>query len=127
MANRADGVAVVRRTRWSEAMAADVVRDAERSGRNLRDFCRARGLSYERVRRWRIRLTSQPVPSKRARGFLSVQVVSDAAPAAPIRAESASGSMLEFEIGPCVIRTRGDVSEAMLVRALRAAQEAGRC
>jgi len=35
--------------------------------------------------------------------------------------------MLEFEIGPCVIRTRGDVSEAMLVRALRAAQEAGRC
>ena len=79
MANRADGVVVVRRTRWSEAMAADVVRDAERSGRNLRDFCRARGSSYERDRRWRIRLASQPVPSKRARGFLSVQAVADAA------------------------------------------------
>jgi hypothetical protein len=109
-------------------MAADIVRDAERSGQNLREFCRARGVSYERVRRWRLRLASHAAaPAKRGRGFLSVQVVSDAAGAAPRRAAVASGGVLEFEVGACVVRAHGDVSEATLVRALRAAREATRC
>jgi len=108
-------------------MAADIVRDADSSGQNLKDFCRARGVNYERVRRWRMRLASQPAPSKRGRGFLSVQVVADAAAAAPRRAAAASGGVLEFEVGGCVVRAHGDVSEATLVRALRAAREAARC
>jgi transposase-like protein len=127
VANRAEGVGVVRRKRWSESMAADIVRDAEHSGQNLKEFCQSRGLNYERVRRWRIRLESQPSASKRGRGFLSVQVVSDAAPASSSRSEAASGGVLEFEIGACVVRAHGDVSEATLVRALRAAREAARC
>jgi transposase-like protein len=116
----------VRRTRWSEALAADIVRDAERSGHNLREFCRGRGLSYERVRRWRIRLEGKAALSKRVRGFLPVQIIADAGAAAPTPGATADGA-LEFEIGGCVVRTRGDVSEAKLVRALRAAKEAARC
>ena len=127
MANKADGVGVVRRKRWSEAVAADIVRDAKDSGQNLSEFCRARGVSYERVRRWRIRLESRAPRSKRGRGFLPVRVVADAAPAAPTRAEAASGSLVEFDLGTCVVRTHGDVSEATLVRALRAARESARC
>jgi transposase-like protein len=126
VANRGESVGAVRRTRWSDEVAAEVVLDAEKSGQNLKEFCRARGLNYERVRRWRIRLEGQVAPSKRGRGFLPVQVVADAAPAAPRPAEPADG-VLEFDVGGCVVRTRGDVSEAKLVRALRAAKESARC
>ncbi len=119
-------VARASRRRWSAAKAAAVVREAEQSEQNLTEFCRDRGLNYERVRRWRIRLNAAPKP-KRTKAFVPVQVVD--APqqdVTPIQDSNVSG-LLEFDVGGYVVRMRGEVSEAMLVRALRAAKEAAQC
>jgi len=107
-------------------MAAEVVGTAERSGQNLADYCRERGLNYERVRRWKMRLGGQRVARKRPH-FVPVQVVEPAAERMLGRVGSARDGVLEVAIGDCVVRAFGDVSETMLVRAVRAAKEAGRC
>lgn len=114
------------RRRWSAARAAEVLGEAERSGQELADFCRDRGLNYERLRRWRIRLHAAS-KSKRSPAFVPVRVVDRAPPHAPPAAESKVPGAVEFDVGGCVVRMRGEVSESMLVRALRAAKEAGRC
>lgn len=124
MAKRAESVGVVRRQRWSEAEAQDIVREAASSGQNLREFCQGRGVAYERVRRWRIRLEERTARSKRMRTFLPVEVVASTAAA---NSGGASAGVVEFELGPCVVRARGEVSESMLVRALRAVRESARC
>lgn len=111
-----------RRSRWTEATAAEVLRAVESSGQNLAEYCRAQGLNYERVRRWKLRLAEQHEPAKGSK-FLRVQVTK---PAAPPEAEAAPG-VIELCFGELVIRARGQVSEATLVRVLRAAKAAAQC
>jgi hypothetical protein len=129
VASRLEGAEASRRvarTRWTEAMAAEVIGSAERSGQNLAEYCRDRGLNYERVRRWKLRLGAQRAATKRPL-FVPVQVVEPAAERGHGRAESTRAGVLELAIGDCVVRACGDVSETMLVRAVRAAKEAARC
>jgi len=124
-----EGVGVVRREsrrRWSAARAAEVLREAEGSGQNLAEFCRERELNYERVRRWRIRLSGSAKP-KRAPRFIPLQVVEEQWRAVPPADESKVPGVVEFDVGGCVVRMRGEVSEAVLVRALRAAKETAGC
>ena len=120
------GAVRARRRRWSAAKAAAVLREAEQSGQNLADFCRDRELNYERVRRWRIRLNTASKP-KRTPTFVPVQVVDAAQRDAAPEPDSKVSGLIEFDVGGCVLRMHGEVSEAMLVRALRAAREATRC
>ena len=120
------GLARASRGRWNAAKAAAVVREAEQSGQNLTEFCRDRGLNYERVRRWRIRLNAAPKP-KRTPVFVPVEVVAVAQRDVAPEQESKVSGIVEFDVGGCVVRMRGEVSESTLVRALRAAKEAARC
>lgn len=120
------GLARASRGRWSAAKAAAVVRDAEQSGQNLTEFCRERGLNYERVRRWRIRLNASSKP-KRAPIFVPVQVVDAPQRDAAANEDGKVSGLIEFDVGGYVVRMRGEVSESTLVRALRAAKEAARC
>lgn len=120
------GVAGSTRRYWNEATAAGVLREAERSGQTLTEFCRDRELNYERVRRWRIRLNAVTRP-KRVTSFVPVEVVDVQVGVRPAVSEGKVTGVVEFDVGGCVIRMRGDVSEMLLVRALRAAKEATRC
>ena len=115
------------RGRWSAAKASAVVREAEQSGQNLTDFCRERELNYERVRRWRIRLSGVSKRPSRATRFVPVEVVDVPLRDTRLEQDSKVHGVLEFDVGGCVIRMRGEVNESMLVRALRAAKEATRC
>lgn len=129
MASRVEVAEVSRtaaRKRWTEAMAAEVVGAAERSGQKLSDYCRDCGLNYERVRRWKLRLGEERAATKRPL-FVPVQVVEPAAEEERVLASSGGTGVVELAIGDCVVRACGDVSEALLVRAVRAAKEAARC
>ena len=120
------GLARASRGRWNAAKAAAVVREAEQSGQNLTEFCRDRGLNYERVRRWRIRLNAAAKP-KRTPVFVPVEVVAVAQRDVAREQDSKVSGIVEFDVGGYVVRMRGEVSESTLVRALRAAKEAARC
>jgi predicted MarR family transcription regulator len=119
------GIARASRGRWSAAKAAAVLREAEQSEQNLTEFCRARDLNYERVRRWRVRLNAAPKPKRAA--FVPVHVVDVARHDEDPKQESKVPGLVEFEVGGCVVRLHGDVSDAVLVRALRAARQAAGC
>lgn len=129
MANGEQEVAIRRAAwaRWSPAKASAVVREAEQSGQNLTDFCRERGLNYERVRRWRIRLNMAPKKKPAVPRFVPVQVVDVPLCDATPKPDSKVHGVLEFDVAGCVVRMRGEVNESMLVLALRAAKEAARC
>lgn len=102
------------------------MREAGQSDHNLTEFCRDRNLNYERVRRWRIRLNAAQKP-KRTPVFVPVQVVDAPQRDAALKQDSKVPGVLEFDVGGYVVRMSGEVSEAVLVRALRAAKEAARC
>ena len=51
-----------KRNRWSESRAREVLAQADASGLGDVEFARRRGLHYERIRRWRLRLKRKGVP-----------------------------------------------------------------
>jgi hypothetical protein len=50
-----------KRNRWSESRAREVLAQADASGLSDVEFARRRGLRYERLRRWRLRLRMKGV------------------------------------------------------------------
>jgi hypothetical protein len=67
---------VVRR-RWKAEEARAQLERWRRSGQSLQGYCRAAGLRYERVRRWRSKLE----PREGALGLRELRVVGARAPA----------------------------------------------
>ena len=67
-----------KRERWTVAEARGVLAQWRKSGQPLRAFTRDRGLGYERVRRWHMRLEAEP-----GRPFAPVEVARAAAASRP--------------------------------------------
>jgi transposase-like protein len=116
---------ILRRKRWSAKEAGKVVREAERSGKPLREFCRQHGLEYERLARWRRKLKRGKRGPKASPMLLPLRVVEDENGKV---SEKGSGNgkqwwAVEVDGGTFRVRISEGASLELMSRALRAVRE----
>ena len=108
-----------RRTRWTEQIAAAVLRAQEAEGSTLLAFCQRHGLPYSRVHFWKQR-RGRTKPEPRV-SFIPVSVSASAAPS------PSDVGRLELEVSGVRVHVREGASQELIARVVRALKEGAAC